>query len=65
MTLIQSHSYPCRERPSITLFVTSSVAPPGSSLLPKLEIFEQPNRLLGPKFPIATTNVSKYSVDDL
>ena len=47
------------------LSIASSVAPPGSSLPLKSEISEQPNRLLGPKFPAATINLPKYSKNDL
>ena len=61
MTLVQGRGCPRREHLSVTPFVALS----GSFSLPKSEIFEWSNGLLGPKFPNAINNVPNYFEDDL
>ena len=57
MILVQGCSYICRERFSVVL--------PDSFLSPKLKFAKQPTGPLRPKSPTTTTDVSKYSKDDL
>ena len=68
MTLVQGPGHLCRERlsvaPSIALLDFSSPSKSGDKL------FDQPTGPSGTKFPVAdtpvaTTNVPKYSEDDL
>ena len=71
MISVQDRGRPCWKRPFVAPSVAPSVAPPDSSPPPELgdELSDQPAEPSGTKTfanaPAATTNVPKYSEDDL
>ena len=67
MTSVQGQRRSCQERPSVTLSVALSIAPPNSFLPPELgdKLSNQLARPLEAKSLVVANNVLKYSEDDL